>query len=81
MATTMQWMLGAMLLMLASTGRADSDDPGNAPPGKKHCSETATVAARGCANAARSDYWTTVGTWLRLVGCNVDPRCALLPAS
>ena len=66
MAITMRWMLGAMLVSLAATGGAESDDPRG--PGKKHCSETATVAARGCANAARSDYWTAVGTCIEEAG-------------
>jgi len=73
--STRRWVvLGAMVLGLATAGRAESD-PGGAPPGKKHCSETATVAARGCANAARSDYWTTVGTCINVPDAEARSEC------
>jgi hypothetical protein len=75
MAITMRWMLGALLLTLVATGGAESEDPHGAPPGKKHCSETATVAARGCANAARSDYWTAVGTCINVPDAAARSEC------
>ena len=80
MAITMRWMAGAFVLTLVASGGAASDDPRGAPPGKKHCSETATAASRGCANAARGDYWTAVGTCITVPdaaarsGCTADAR-------
>jgi hypothetical protein len=83
MAIRMRWMVGAMLLASTltstltwtATGRADGDDPRGASPGKKHCSETATDAARGCANAARGDYWTAVGTCINVLDAAARAEC------
>ena len=75
MAITKRCMVGGILLTLIATGRAESDDPRAAPPGKKHCSETATDAARGCASAARGDYWTAVGTCINVVDAGARGEC------
>jgi hypothetical protein len=74
MTIAMRWMVGAMLLTRVATAGAD-DPRGVAPPGKKHCSETATAAARGCANASRSDYWTAVGTCINVADAQARAAC------